>query len=147
MGTSNISHVDDAAVLSTDLVHSSFHHALEEATRCEGFLTERRAHDEGRTDCDQLKPLTFREGFLEVPGSLLSKDLRFGVVAETLRSIGIAPVALVVSAVGWLVSSSKVLNRGAAGGDHASADTSLLASSHDSKGSIDSWLDELVGVI
>ena len=143
----HITDIDDAAMLSADLVHAAFHKSLHPASRGEVLLAERWSHDKTWADRHNLELLVLGQGLLEVPSSLLGKDLGLGISAETFRSIWVAPVALIEGAVSWLVSLSEILNRSAAGRDDAALDTGCLAGLHDVCRAVDGRWNQVLLVL
>lgn len=147
VSSSDVTDVDEAAVLGTDLVHAALHESLHPASTGESFFAHWGSHDEGGADRDNLKLLGVGESSLEVPGGLLSKNLGLGVVAQSFGAVWITPVGFVVGAVSRLVCSGRVLDRGNTRCDDAALDGSLLAGLHDESGAIYSRLDEGVGIV
>lgn len=112
MSSGDVTDVDKAAVLRTDLVHATLHESLHPASRGESFFAHWGSHDEGGADRDNLELLGVGESSLEVPGSLFCKNLGLGVVAQSFRTVWVTPEAFVVGAVRWFVCGGRVLDRG-----------------------------------
>lgn len=112
VSSGDVTDVDEAAVLGTNLVHATLHESLHPASRGESFFAHWGSHDKGGADRDNLELLGVGQSSLEVPGSLLSKHLGLGVVAQSFRTVWVTPEAFVVGAVRWFVCGGRVLDRG-----------------------------------
>ena len=112
VSSGDVTDVDEAAVLGTDLVHAALHESLHPASRGEAFFAHWGSHDEGGADRDNLELLGVGESSLEVPGGLLSKSFGLHVVVQAFGAVWVTPEAFVVGAVRRFVCGCRVLDRG-----------------------------------